>query len=95
MASELRIDGLSCPATSPRLRGHLVQHGTVESATVVTDRLSGQSRGFGCVEMFTEPEAQEAIVRLNDQMFEARRHLVNVAKVPSTGGDGSRRPLRW
>ena len=58
----------------------------VESATVVTDRMSGQSRGFGFVEMSTEAEAQAAIKQLHDQPFEGRKLIVNMAKGPGSGG---------
>ena len=96
MASKLYVGGLSYSTTSDSLREYFAQCGTVESATVVTDRFSGQSRGFGFVEMSTATEAQEAISKLNDQMFEGRKLLVSVAKAPSnTGGGGSRRPPRW
>ena len=96
MASKLYVGGLSYSTTSDSLREYFAQCGTVESATVVTDRFSGQSRGFGFVEMSTATEAQEAISKLNDQMFEGRKLLVSVAKAPSnTGGGGARRPPRW
>lgn len=97
MASKLYVGGLSYSTTSDSLREYFAQCGVVESATVVTDRFSGQSRGFGFVEMSTAAEAQDAISKLNDQMFEGRKLLVSVAKAPGTGGGGggSRRPPRW
>jgi RNA recognition motif-containing protein len=94
MASKLYVGGLSYSTTSESLREYFAQCGTVESATVVTDRFSGQSRGFGFVEMSTPAEAQEAIAKLNDQMFEGRKLLVSVAKAPGNSG-GSRRTSRW
>jgi RNA recognition motif-containing protein len=94
MASKLYVGGLSYSTTSESLREYFAQCGTVESATVVTDRFSGQSRGFGFVEMSTPAEAQEAIAKLNDQMFEGRKLLVSVAKAPGNSG-GSRRAPRW
>jgi RNA recognition motif-containing protein len=101
MASKLYVGGLSFSTTSESLREYFSQCGTVESATVITDRLSGQSRGFGFVEMSTQAEAQEAIAKLNDQPFEGRKLTVNVAKSPGTGsgsragGGGPRRTPRW
>jgi cold-inducible RNA-binding protein len=95
MASKLYVGGLSYSTTSESLREYFSQCGTVESAAVVTDRFTGQSRGFGFVEMSTAAEAQEAIAKLNDQMFEGRKLLVSVAKAPAGGGGGSRRPSRW
>jgi RNA recognition motif-containing protein len=100
MASKLYVGGLSFSTTSESLRAYFSQCGTVESATVITDRMSGQSRGFGFVEMSTQAEAQEAIAKLNDQSFEGRKLTVNVAKAPGeggsrSGGGGPRRSPRW
>jgi cold-inducible RNA-binding protein len=102
MASKLYVGGLSYSTTSESLREYFGQCGTVESAAVVTDRFSGQSRGFGFVEMATAEEAQQAIAKLNDQPFEGRKLTVNVANSPgagggsrSGGGGGPRRSPRW
>jgi RNA recognition motif-containing protein len=95
MAAKLYVGGLSYGTTSESLRDYFTQCGTVESATVVTDRSTGQSRGFGFVEMSTQAEAQDAIAKLNEQPFEGRKLTVNMAKEPGTGG-GPRRPdRRW
>jgi RNA recognition motif-containing protein len=95
MASKLFVGGLSYSTTSESLREYFAQCGTVESATVVTDRATGRSRGFGFVEMATEEEAQTAISRLNDKPFEGRRLTVNLsnpqAARPRTGGPGGGR----
>ena len=92
MASKLYVGGLSFSTTSESLREYFAQCGTVESATVITDKFSGQSKGFGFVEMSTNEEAQAAISKLNDQSFEGRRLTVNVAKpqAPRSGGFQSR-----
>jgi RNA recognition motif-containing protein len=93
MASKLYVGGLTYSTTSESMREHFAQCGTVESAAVITDRFSGQSRGFGFVEMSTEAEAQQAIAKLNDQMFEGRRLTVSVANSPgqrSGAGGGAR-----
>ena len=97
MASKLYVGGMSYSTTSDSLRTLFAQFGTVESATVITDRISGDSRGFGFVEMSTEAEAQAAIQKLNDQPFEGRKLMVNVAKSPGAGGGagGARRTSRW
>ncbi|MEK7878836.1 MAG: RNA-binding protein [candidate division NC10 bacterium] len=107
MASKLYVGGLSFSTTSESLREYFAQCGTVESATVITDKFSGQSKGFGFVEMSTSDEAQAAISRLNDQQFEGRRLTVNVAKPQAArpggsqsrggfGGGGNRsRTPRW
>ena len=96
MASKLYVGGLSYSTTSESLREYFTQCGTVESAAVITDRFSGQSRGFGFVEMSTQEEAQAAISKLHDQPFEGRKLMVNVAKSPGAGGSGgARRTPRW
>jgi cold-inducible RNA-binding protein len=93
MASKLYVGGLSYSTTSDSLRQYFAQCGTVESATVITDRVSGDSRGFGFVEMSSDAEAQSAIQKLNDREFEGRKLIVNVAKAPSNAGP--RRTPRW
>jgi RNA recognition motif-containing protein len=105
MASKLYVGGLSYSTTSESLREYFAKCGTVESAAVITDRLSGQSRGFGFVEMSTAAEAQEAISKLNDQPFEGRKLTVNVANSSGSrsggsrfgggAGGGQRRTPRW
>ena len=72
MAVKLYVGGLSYSTTSEALREHFVQCGTVESATVITDRYSGQSRGFGFVEMATNEEAQKAVSMHNGQRLDGR-----------------------
>ena len=86
MATKLFVGGLSYSTTSESLREYFAQCGTVESATVITDRATGQSRGFGFVEMATEAEGQSAISKLNDKPFEGRRLTVNVANPQGAGG---------
>ena len=95
MASKLYVGGLSYSTTSESLREYFAQCGNVESASVITDRFSGQSRGFGFVEMSTPAEAQEAIAKLNDQPFEGRKLLVSLAKARDNSGGGPRRSSRW
>ena len=102
MASKLYVGGLSYSTTPESLRAYSAQCGTVESATVITDCMSGDSRGFGFVEMSTETEAQAAIAKLNDQPFEGRKLMVNIAKAPGSGGGarsggfgGPRKSPRW
>ena len=95
MASKLYVGGMAYSTTSESLRQLFAQCGTVESATVITDRVSGDSRGFGFVEMSSEVEAQAAIAKLNDQSFEGRKLMVNVAKSPGSGGGPRRTTSRW
>jgi cold-inducible RNA-binding protein len=106
MAVKLYVGGLSYSTTSETLREHFAQCGTVESATVITDRYSGQSRGFGFVEMATAEEAQKAVSMLNGQRLDGRTIKVELANPqgsagrggPGTGrsgGGGGGRPPRW
>lgn len=90
MAAKLYIGGLSYSTTSEGLREFFSQCGTVQSATVITDRFSGQSRGFGFVEMASAEEAQKAISQLNGRELDGRRLSVAVSnpQAPRTGGGG-------
>jgi len=90
MASKLFVGGLPYAVMSEDLKKHFIQCGTVVSATVIADRVTGQSRGFGFVEMSTETEAQAAIGKLNGQALQGRRLTVNVANEPAPRADGSR-----
>lgn len=90
MASKLYIGGLSYSTTSDGLREYFSQSGTVLSATVITDRFSGQSRGFGFVEMNTAEDAQNAISQLNGRELDGRRITVEISnpQAPRSGGGG-------
>lgn len=78
--SKLYVGGLSMSTTSDGLRAHFAPCGTVQSAVVVTDRDSSQSRGFGFVEMSTAAEAEGAIATLNQKPLDGSTLTVNVAK---------------
>jgi cold-inducible RNA-binding protein len=90
MASKLYIGGLSYSTTSDGLREYFAQSGTVLSATVITDRFSGQSRGFGFVEMNSAEDAQNAISQLNGRELDGRRITVEISnpQAPRSGGGG-------
>jgi RNA recognition motif-containing protein len=90
MATKLFVGGLSYSTTSEALREYFAQAGTVESAAVITDRVTGQSRGFGFVEMATEADGQAAISRFNDKPFEGRRLTVSLANSQGARAGGSR-----
>jgi cold-inducible RNA-binding protein len=87
MASKLYIGGLAYSTTSDGLREFFTQCGTVTSATVITDRFSGQSRGFGFVEMGTAEEAQNAISQLNGRELDGRRITVEISNPQGSGGN--------
>ncbi len=85
MGQKLFIGGIAFSTSSERLRELFAEVGTVESATVVTDRDTGQSRGFGFVEMATTEEANQAVQRFNGHELDGRRLKVELAKPPGSG----------
>jgi cold-inducible RNA-binding protein len=92
MGTRLYVGNLSFRTTVDDLREHFAQAGNVESVSVVEDRETGRSRGFGFVEMATPEEAQAAIEQFNGKDFGGRNLTVNEAK-PKTdrgGGGGGR-----
>src|SRR5207245_9534115 len=86
--------GLAYSTTSEGLREFFTQCGNVLSATVITDRFSGQSRGVGVVEMNTAEEAQASISQLNGRELDGRRITVEISnpQAARTGGGGGGRP---
>lgn len=90
MAQKLFVGGLSYSTSSERLRALFAEAGSVESATVVTDRETGRSRGFGFVEMATPEDADKAIARFNGQDLDGRRIQVERAKETQGQGGGRR-----
>ncbi len=76
----LYVGGLPYSTTEEELRKHFEAAGTVESATVITDKMSGRSKGFGFVEMATPEEAQKAIEMFNEKELGGRKIVVNVAR---------------
>src|SRR3989442_10565782 len=91
MAVKLFVGGLAFSPSNERLREAFAAAGSVESASVVTDRDTGGSRGFGFVEMATPEEAEQAISRLNGTSLDGRTIQVEKAKAPGAGGGGDRR----
>ena len=92
MASKLYIGGLAYSTTSDGLREFFTQCGNVLSATVITDRFSGQSRGFGLVEMATSEEAQAAISQLNGRELDGRRITVEISNPQAPRSGSGPRP---
>lgn len=80
MAKRLYIGGLSYNTTEDGLKESFSAAGTVESANIIIDKISGRSRGFGFVEMSTEEEAQEAIEMFNGKELDGRTLTVNEAR---------------
>ena len=90
MATKLYVGNLSFRTTSEDLREAFATVGTVESATVIEDRDTGRSRGFGFVEMATPEEAAAAIEQFNGKDFGGRNLTVNEAKPRADRGGGGR-----
>jgi len=80
MATKLFVGGLSWGTTDDKLREFFSQAGTVVSSTVITDKYSGRSKGFGFVEMSNDDEAKEAVTKFNGQIFDGRAITVNEAR---------------
>ncbi len=93
MGSKIYVGGLPYAATEQQLSDLFAQHGAVESARVITDKFTGQSRGFGFVEMTASEDAQKAIAALNGTQMDGRTLTVNEAKPmePRSGGGGGGR----
>ncbi len=88
MGKKLYVGNLGYDVSSSDLEQLLSSHGTVESAEVISDRMTGRSKGFGFVEMASESEAQAAITALNGQDFQGRSITVNEARPREARGGG-------
>jgi cold-inducible RNA-binding protein len=80
MAKKIFVGGLPWATTSDDLKQLFSQAGTVSSATIITDKMTGRSRGFGFVEMENDEEADSAISMFNGKEFNGRNLLVNEAR---------------
>ena len=106
MGTKLYVGGLPYSTTEQQLSELFSQQGSVTSAKVITDKFTGQSRGFGFVEMATGEEAQKAITALNGTQMDGRTITVNEARPQEKragggggygggGGDRGGRGGRW
>ncbi len=98
-SKKLYVGGLPYQVTEDTLREIFSAHGAVESATVIMDRMTGRSKGFGFVEMSSQEEAQAAMDKLNGTDLEGRNITVNEAKPREKrsggGGGGGYGRDRW
>jgi RNA recognition motif-containing protein len=97
MAKKLFVGGLSYTATDQELSDHFAQAGTIVSAVIIIDKMTGRSKGFGFVEMSTDEEAEKAIEMFNGKDFSGRTITVNEARPmearaprSNSGGYGNR-----
>jgi RNA recognition motif-containing protein len=100
VGTKLYVGSLPYSTTEQQLSELFSQYGTVQSAKVITDRYTGQSRGFGFVEMATGEEAQKAIAALNGSSLGGRTLVVNEARPQEKrpyggGGAGAGERARW
>ena len=80
MSNKLYVGSLSYDTTEDGLKELFAEAGKVESATVITDKFSGRSKGFGFVEMATEEEAKKAVEMFNGKELDGRTIIVDEAK---------------
>src|SRR3970040_752459 len=93
MGNKLYVGGLPYSVTEGKLQEIFSAHGTVESANVISDKFTGQSRGFGFVEMSSNSEAQKATEARNATQLAGRTLTVKKAKPMARrdgGGSGGR-----
>ena len=88
MNKKLYVGNLSYETSEDELQKLFVEIGPLVSVAIITDRVSGRSKGFGFVEMETEQAAQEAIERLNDYELNQRALTVSEARPPRERSSG-------
>jgi RNA recognition motif-containing protein len=88
MGNKLYVGNMGYGIRNTDLEQLFAPHGTVLSAAVITDRSTGQSKGFGFVEMSTDQEAQAAIAALDGKDMDGRPATVNEARSKSDGSGG-------
>ena len=96
MAKKLYVGNLAYNTTEDNLRNLFSEFGAVDSAKIIFDRVSGNSKGFGFIEMSTDEEANAAIAGINGREFDGRQLRVNEAmdkprreRRPGFGGGNS------
>ena len=88
MSIKLYVGNLSFQTSTEELEQLFAQAGSVESATIIEDRDTGRSRGFGFVEMASKAEGEAAIAQLNGAELNGRALTVNEAKPRENRGGG-------
>lgn len=96
LSKRLYVGGLPYQTTEEELKELFSEYGSVESATIINDKYSGRSKGFGFVEMVNDEEAQKAIDSLNGYKLGERNIIVNEARPlgEKKGGFERRRNFR-
>ncbi len=88
MGRKLYVGNLPYSATAESLREAFAASGTVDTVSLITDRDTGQSKGFAFVEMASDREAQAATETMNGKMIDGRQIKVNEARPKAPGGGG-------
>ncbi|MEE4380071.1 MAG: RNA-binding protein [Candidatus Competibacteraceae bacterium] len=87
------VGNLSYNVTEEELQGLFAEHGQVTSVSLIKDKYTGQSKGFGFVEMDKQAEAEEAIKQLNGRAVNGRSITVNIARPRNERSQS--KPRRW
>jgi cold-inducible RNA-binding protein len=95
MTNNLYVGNLSHDTTEDTLRTLFAEYGEIESVNLISDRITGRSRGFAFVEMSTEQAAQQAISGMNGKQVDEREIKVDKAKPKSDGRKSDRGRSRW
>ena len=97
MANKLYVGSLSYDTSEDTLKDTFAQAGTVQSATIIIDRMSNRSKGFGFVEMSSDEEAKKAIEMFDGKELDGRSIVVNEARpmVDRSQGGGDRGGSRY
>ncbi len=94
MAKKLYVGGLPYKTTNDELKAHFSAAGAVASATIIMDKMTGRSKGFGFVEMENDEDAMKAIAMFDGKDYDGRNLTVNEARPmeerPQGGGGGFR-----
>jgi RNA recognition motif-containing protein len=85
MSNKLYVGNLAFQTTDSALRDLFSQHGTVTDVAIISDKMTGRSRGFGFVTMESSQAAQAAINALNDHNLDGRNLTVNEARSKTEG----------
>ncbi len=88
------VGNISWDSTEEELKNIFESHGAVSSVKIITDKITGRSRGFGFVEMPEKAEAEAAISTLNGTDLKGRKIVVNEARPKGEGGRGTSRGNR-
>lgn len=84
------IGNLTADVTDEDLKNIFTEYGKIKSAKVIKDMFSGESKGFGFVEMFSENEGKKAINELNAAELDGKKIIVNEARPKNSKGRGGR-----